>query len=153
MKSPNLGDRTATLLRRQLDAAPAELRAMATAEEVDWQTPDFETDQDQHEAICALLHACSDARAAVLGQSADSGLYDDDRAPDALRLRQWVATERPNALYHAIAAGVRADRLLRQRGVKATITTTERIDSGGETILARAEMHFRCRSIARGAAR
>jgi hypothetical protein len=152
MKFPNLDERNAASLRRQLLAAPAELRAMATAEEVDWQTPDFETDHAQQEAICALLRACIDARAAVLGQSIDSGLDDDDRAPDAPRLRQRVATERPNALYHAIADGIRTGRLLRQRGVKAAITTAERINSDGKTILARADMHFRRRSVARGAA-
>jgi hypothetical protein len=152
MKSSHLDERTAASLRRQLDAAPAELRAMATAESADWQTPDFETDDDQQKAIHLMLRACIDARAAVFGQPSDSGFDDADQAHDAVRLRQWVATERPDALYHAIADGIRAGRLLRQRGVKAAITTTERIDSEGKTILARAEMHFRRRSVARVAA-
>jgi len=152
MKFPKLHEQTAASLRRQLDAAPTELRAMATAEKADWQTPDFQTDEDQQEAIYALLRACIDARTAVFGQHPDSDLDDDDQAHDAARLRQWVATERSDALSHAIADGVRAGRLLRQRGVKAAITTTERIDSESKTILARAELHFRCRSTRRGAA-
>src|SRR5260221_13984888 len=100
MKSPILDDRTATLLRRQLDAAPAELRAMATAETVDWQEPDFQTDEDQQEAIYALLRACIDARSAVVGGHSPSRLDDDDRAPDAPMVRPWGAAERPNAVVH-----------------------------------------------------
>jgi hypothetical protein len=90
MKSPNLGEQTAASLRRQPDATSAELRAVATAEAADWLTPDFEIDEDQQEAICALLRACIDAHAAVLGQSSDSGLDNDDRAPDAPNMQQWA---------------------------------------------------------------
>ncbi len=149
MKSPNLDQRTAASLRRRLLAAPAEVRTMATAENVDWRAPDFETDEAQQAAMQALLRACSDARAAVFG-SPDSDLDDDDRASDAPeQMQRWVATERLIGLDRAIADGIRAGRMLRQRGLRATITTAERFDTAGETVLAQADLGFRRRSIAR----
>jgi hypothetical protein len=54
-------------------AAPEELRAVATAETVDWLFPEFETDEPQQDAVHALLRACSDARSAVFRHSHDFG--------------------------------------------------------------------------------
>jgi hypothetical protein len=152
MKSPHLDERTGASLRRRLLATPAELRAMATAETADWQAPDFETDEAQQEAMHALLRACSDARVAVFGPP-DSGLDDDDRASNAPKqMRRWVATERLTGLDRAIADGICAGRMLRQRGLKTTLTTSERFDTTGEIVVARAEMGFRRRASNRRAA-
>jgi hypothetical protein len=143
----------ASLLRR-LVAAPEELRAMAIAEVVDWQYPDFETNEAQQAAVDVLLQVCSDARAATLGDRADD-VWADDRpalAADAA-LQQWVGTERLIALDRAIAAGVHAGRLLRQLGMKPTLVTHERIDDvSGQTILARANLGFRRRRMSGRAA-
>jgi hypothetical protein len=147
MNLQNLEIRIDASLRRRLLAAPAELRAMATAEVVDWQYPEFETDEGQQEAVNVLLRACSDARAVIVGHCADD-VWDDgwEREPDAAS-RQWVGAERLSALDRAIAAGVQAGRLLRQRGVKPTLVTRKRIDdTSGQTILARADLGFRRRS-------
>jgi hypothetical protein len=153
MKSFNLDQRTTASLRRRLLAAPVELRAMATAEVADWEAPDFEANKGQMEAMQGLLRACSDARETIFGHPWDNGHDDTDEASDApLEVRQRVATERLIGLDHAIANGVRAGRLLRQRGIKPTITTTERVNAAGETILARAALGFRWRSVARRAA-
>jgi hypothetical protein len=153
MNLQNLEIRIDASLRRRLLAAPAELRAMATAEVVDWQYPEFETDEGQQEAVNVLLRACSDARAVIVGHRADD-VWDDgwERELDAAS-RQWVGAERLIALDRAIAAGVHAARLLRQRGVKPTLVTRERIDDmSGQTILARADLGFRRRSLSARAA-
>jgi hypothetical protein len=154
MNLQNLEIRINASLRRRLLAAPAELRAMATAEVADWQYPEFETDEGQQEAVNVLLRACSDAREVISGHRADD-VWDDDEwelEPDAAS-RQWVGAERLIALDRAIAAGVQAGRLLRQRGVKPTLVTRKRIDdTSGQTILARADLGFRRRSLSARAA-
>jgi hypothetical protein len=151
MNSPDHDERTAASLQRRLMAAPKELRAMATAETADWRAPDFETDEAQQQVMHALLRACCDARAAVSGHSpADRPLDDEDRS-DAPRVRRLAATERLIALENAIAAGIRANRMLRQRGLKATLMTSERLATGDKAVVARAEMSFRRRSTARSA--
>jgi hypothetical protein len=154
MNLQNLEVRIDASLRRRLLAAPIELRAMATAEAVDWQYPEFETDKGQQEAVNVLLRACSDARAVIVGHRADD-VWDDaewEQETDTPS-RQSVGNERLIALDRAIAAGVHAGRLLRQRGVKSTVVTRERIDeTSGQTILERADLGFRRRSTGRRAA-
>jgi hypothetical protein len=154
MKSHDLENRIAAALRQRLLAAPAELRAMATAEMVDWQAPEFEIEKAQQEAMHSLLRACIDARAVIFGRSADNALGNEERVPQAHRKLRWsVASERLLALDRAIAVGIRAGRILRQRGLKPTITTTERVDlATGEIILTRAELRFRRRVADRRAA-
>jgi hypothetical protein len=154
MKSPNLEKRITAALLQRLAAAPAELRAMATAETVAWPAPDFESDEGQQEAMHALLHACVGTRAMILGPSAGSALGSDGRVPQVSRKsQQQVASERLLALDRAIAAATRAGRILRQRGLKPTITTSDRVDvSTGELILTRTELRFRQRVADRRAA-
>jgi hypothetical protein len=148
MKSFDNETRTAAALRQRLLAGPEEMRAIATAETADWERPDFAIDAAQQEAMEATLRACGDARAAVLGDAADSAFDDDNRAPDEpTRLRWRVASERRTALDRAIAAGARAGRLLRQRGMKATVATSERVDAAGQSILAYAVLGFRRRAV------
>jgi hypothetical protein len=147
MQSFDIETRTAAALRQRLLAGPEEMRVIATAETADWQRPDFAIDAAQQEAVEALLRACGDARAAILGDAADSA-FDDHRAPDEpTRLRWRVASERRTALDHAIAAGARAGRLLRQRGMKPTVATSERVDAAGHSILAYAVLGFRRRAV------
>jgi hypothetical protein len=153
MNSHDLDERTAASLRRRLLAASEEVRAMATAESVDWHAPDFATDEAQQDAMHAMLRACSDARVAVRGHHDDDGFDDGGRVVEiskANRLR--VASERAIALDRAIDAGVRAGRLLRQRGLKATIAAVKRVDVAGRAVLARAEIGFRRRATDRRAA-
>jgi hypothetical protein len=147
MKFQNPEKRITAASRQRLLAAPAELRAMATAEAVAWQAPEFENDEGQHEAMQALLRACIDARAMILGLSAGNALGNEDRVPQAPRKpQQQVASERLLALDRAIAAATRAGRMLRQRGLKPMVTTRDRVDlATGELILARAELRFRRR--------
>jgi hypothetical protein len=154
MKSHDLEKRIAAALRQRLLAAPAELRAMATAETVAWQAPEFESDEGQDEAMQALLRACVDARAIIFGRSADNARGNDERVPLAPRKsQQRVASERLLALDRAIAAATRAGRILRQRGLKPMITTGERVDlATGELILTRVELRFRQRIADRRAA-
>jgi hypothetical protein len=154
MKSHDLEKRIAAALRQRLRAAPAALRAMAMAETVAWQAPAFAGDDGQQAAMHALLRACVDARAAIFGRSAADAPGDEERAPQAPRKPQRsVASERLLALERAIAAAIRAGRMLRQRGLKPTITTNERADlATGEIILTRAELGFRPRVADRRAA-
>jgi hypothetical protein len=154
MKPQNIERRIGASLRQRLLAAPEELRAMATAETAEWLSPEFETDAGQQEAVHALLRACSDARAAVFGYRADDVLGGDGRTLEAAAAPpQWVGTERLIALDRAVVAGNRATRLLRQRGVKSTVVTRERIDDmSGQRILTRGHLTFRRRSGARRAA-
>src|SRR5260221_2099800 len=129
MKSHDLEKRIATALRQRLLAAPAELRAMATAETVAWQAPEFENDEGQQEAMQALLRACIDARAMIFGRPVDNALGNEGRVPQAPRKpQQQVASERLLALDRAIAAATRAGRMLRQRGLKPMVTTRDRVD-------------------------
>src|SRR6266849_1921049 len=112
MKSHDGDERTAASLRRRLLAASDEVRAMATAESVDWHAPDFATDEAQQEAMHAMLRACSDARVAVLGRHDADGFDDGDRMGEVPKANhRWVASERAIALDRAIDAGVRAGRL------------------------------------------
>jgi hypothetical protein len=154
MKSRDLEKRIAAALRQRLLAAPEELRAMATAETAAWQAPDFENDEGQQEAMQSLLRACIDARTMIFGRSADNALGNEGRVPQAPRKpQQQVASERLLALDRAIAAAARAGRMLRQRGLKPTIMTSERVDlATGERILTRAELRFRQRIADRRAA-
>ncbi len=154
MKSHDLEKRIATALRQRLLAAPAELRAMATAETVAWQAPEFENDEGQQEAMQALLRACIDARAMIFGHSAANALGNEPVTPQAPRKsKRSAASEKLLGLDRAIAAGTRAGRVLRQRGLKPTITTNERVDlATGERILIRAELRFRQRVADRRAA-
>ena len=153
MKRQEMEKRIDASLRQRLLAAPAELCAMATAETVDWLFPEFETDEPQQDAIHALLRACSDARSVVFRHRADSDCGADGLAPETVAAWRQGGTEQLIALDRAVAAGIRAGRILRQRGVKPTIMTRERIDdTSGQTILARADLGFRRRSIARRAA-
>jgi hypothetical protein len=154
MNSHKLEKRIAASLRQRLRAAPAELRAMVIAETVAWQTPDFECNDGRQAAAQALLRACIDARAIIHGRPTNNALGNDDGTPQAPRKAQRrVASERLLALDRAIAAGTRAGRLLRQRGLKPTLTTRERVDPAtGEIILACAELGFRQRVSDRRAA-
>lgn len=147
MKPQNLEKRIAATLRQRLLAAPAELRAMATAETIDWQAPEFESEEAQQEAMHALLRACIDARAVIFGRSGDNALGNEDRVPQAPRKLRWsAASERLRALDRAIAAGIHAGRVLRQRGLKPMVTTSDRVDlATGEILLTRAELRFRQR--------
>ena len=153
MKPHDLEKRIAAALRQRLLAAPAELRAMATAETVAWQAPEFENPEGQ-EAMQSLLQACIDARTMIFGRPVDNALGNDGQVPQAPRKsQQQVASERLLALDRAIAAGIRAGRLLRQRGLKPTITTSNRVDRAtGELIVTRAELRFRQRIADRRAA-
>ena len=147
MQSFDIETRTAAALRQRLLAGPEEMRVIAAAETADWERPDFAIDDAQREAMEALLRACGDARAAVLGDAADSA-FDDNRAPnEPTRLRWPVASERRTALDRAIAAGARAGRLLRQRGMKTMVETSERVDAAGQAILAYAVLGFRRRAV------
>ena len=154
MKSHDLEKRIAAALRQRLLAAPAALRAMAMAETVAWQAPAFAGDDGKQAAMDALLRACSDARAAIFGRSADDAPGTEERAPQVPRKPQRsVASERLLALERAIAAAIRAGRMLRQRGLKPTIATSDRTDlATGEIILTRAELGFRRRVADRRAA-
>jgi hypothetical protein len=154
MKPHDLEKRIAAALRQRLLAAPAELRAMATAETIAWQAPEFENDEGRQEAMHSLLRACIDARTMIVGRSAEKALGNDGQVPQAPRKsQQQVASGRLLALDRAIAAGIRAGRLLRQRGLKPMITTSERVDlATGERILTRAELRFRQRIAGRRAA-
>jgi hypothetical protein len=154
MKSHDLEKRIAAALRQRLRAAPAALRAMAMAETVAWQAPAFAGDDGQQAAMHALLRACDDARAAIFGRSADDAPGDEGRVPQVPRKPQRsVASERLLALERAIAAAIRAGRMLRQRGLKPTIATNEQADlATGEIMLTRAELGFRPRVADRRAA-
>jgi hypothetical protein len=149
MKLQEMEKRINASLRQQLLAVPAELRALATAETVDWLFPEFETDEPQQAAIHALLRACSDGRSVVFRHRADSDCGVDEQALATAAARRQGGTERLIALDRAVAAGICAGRILRQRGVKPTIMTRERIDdTTGQTVLARTDLGFRRRSIA-----
>src|SRR5260221_3648058 len=140
MKRQEMEKRIDASLRQRLLAAPPELRAMATAETIDWLSPEFETDEPQQNAIHALLRACRDARSAVFCYRADSDCGVDGRAPETAAARRQGGTERLIALDRAVAAGIRAGRILRQRGGKPTIMPRERIDDAlGKTTLAHAD--------------
>jgi hypothetical protein len=154
MKPHDLEKRIAAALRQRLRAAPAALRAMAMAETVAWQAPAFAGDDGQQAAMHALLRACDDARAAIFGRSADDAPGDEGRVPQVPRKPQRsVASERLLALERAIAAAIRAGRMLRQRGLKPTIATNEQADlATGEIMLTRAELGFRPRVADRRAA-
>jgi hypothetical protein len=142
MTTHDVETRIGALLLRRLRAAPEEMRAMATAEIVDWSPPGFVADTGQAEAMHALLRACSDARLAFLGESCMSAAS-----------KKWVGSERLLALDRTIAAGGRALRMLRQRGIKATLATRERVDIAAKTmVLARAELGFRRRGFGATAA-
>jgi len=132
----NTQARTAALLADRLRAAPAEVRAIATAETVDWLPPSFDVGPGQAEAVHPLLCACDDARRTAFGPPATTA------AP-----RRLVPSERLLALDRAIVAGSRSLRMLHQRGIRATVTTSERTDFVDEKALARAVLIFRRRAI------
>jgi hypothetical protein len=114
-------------LERRLCSAPAELRAVATATRVRFNSPDFELTPQQEAAAEKQLKSLAEARAAFRGRpdNAESDVGEDFAGSSP----SFKPVDRVAAFGEAVVKFDRASRILRQCGLKLTIALAEGSDN------------------------
>jgi hypothetical protein len=137
-------------LRQRLVTAQPGLRAMATADSVEWVAPEFATGAQQR-AVNLMVRACHEARIAVHGDAP----YDElDRIASATEeVCHFSAEQRLSALDRAVADERRATQLLLHAGLMAVVNTRQRdVQTGADDPPVYAEIRFASRAVHRLAA-
>jgi hypothetical protein len=123
-------------LRQRLVTAQPGLRAMATADSVEWVAPEFATGAQQR-AVNLMVRACHEARIASATEE----------------VCQFSAEQRLSALDRAVVDEGRATKLLLQAGLMAVVNTRQRdVLTGTDDPPVYAEIRFPSRAVHRLAA-